>query len=246
MKFTGVAVSIALAGLVSAAALPPIPGSNAVGGLENTAGMKRGAGDAVSGLTYGVSSSLNGVTGIAGSVAGTGESTTAGAVGTVEKGVAGALPGAKRQLGPAEGVVGGATGATEGLLAAAGGAVGVKRDGADALSGAVYGTTSSLNGVTGIAGSVAGTAESTTAGAVGTVEKGVAGVLPAKRQLGGVGNIVDASLVNDFSMLTGNPAGLIGALGGVQAALASNKITSGQIATIPAELQHVVAFIYTP
>lgn len=102
----------------------------------------------------------------------------------------------------------------------------MKRDGGDALSGATYGLTSSLNGVTGIAGSVAGTAESTTSGAVGTVEKGVAGALPgkfpwvilttkthimtltifciAKRQLGGLGTVVGASLTNDLSMLSGS------------------------------------------
>lgn len=108
MKFTGFAVSFALAGAVSVAALPALPGGSAVSGLENTVGsvgggaLKRGDTDAVSGATYGLTSSLNGVTGIAGSVAGTAESTTSGAVGTVEKGAAGILPG-KSSLGVVSG-----------------------------------------------------------------------------------------------------------------------------------------------
>ncbi|KAJ5093388.1 hypothetical protein N7456_009249 [Penicillium angulare] len=218
----------------------------AVGGIEGAVddtlgGFKRDGADALGGAVYGITSSLNGVTGIAGSVAGTAESTTSGAVGTVEKGVSGIVP-AKRQLDGAEGAVDGIEGAAEGILA------GVKRDDGDALSGAVYGATSSLNGVTGIAGSVAGTAESTTSGAVGTVEQGLANALPAKRQLGGLGGlgtVVDASLTNDLSMLSGNPSGLIGALGGLQVALAKGDITHGQISNIPVEMQHVVAFLYT-
>lgn len=99
MKFTGFAVSFALTGAVSVAALPALPGGSAINGLEHTvesvggSALKRGGTDAISGASYGLASNLNGVTGIAGSIAGTAGSTTAGAVGTVEKGVAGVLPG---------------------------------------------------------------------------------------------------------------------------------------------------------
>ncbi|KAJ5547243.1 hypothetical protein N7494_004828 [Penicillium frequentans] len=189
MKFTGFAISFALAGSVSAADIPAVPGNAAIDNLEGTLGkvtevVKRDGTDAIS---------------------------------------------AKRQLEGIEGAVGGVVGA--GLAA------GVKRDGG-AVSGAAYGITSSPNGVTGVAGSVAGTAESTTSGAVGTVEAEVAGIVPAKRQLPGLGNVVSASLANDLGMLSGNPSGLIGAL-------SSGGILPSQVATFPAELQHVVTYLYT-
>lgn len=98
MKFTGFAVSFALVGAVSAAALPAVPGAAAIDNLEGTLGkvtgaVKRDETDALTGAIYGTTESLNGVTGIAGSVAGTAESTTSGAVGTVEAEVAGIVPG---------------------------------------------------------------------------------------------------------------------------------------------------------
>ncbi|KAJ5648341.1 hypothetical protein N7490_004713 [Penicillium lividum] len=298
MKFTGFSVSLALAGLVSSAALPVVPGGSAVGGVVNTvtgalSGLKRDGGDALSGAAYGVSGTLNGVTGIAGSAAGTAESTSAGAVGTVEHTVTGVAP-TKRQVGglmntvkgatsdviggvtaglkrdggdAVSGAVYGATSSLNGVTGIAGsaagtvestssgavgtvehtvsGAVPTKRDGGDAVSGAVYGATSSLNGVTGIAGSLAGTGESTTSGAVGTVEHEVAGITPSKRQLPGAGQVVDASIKNDLGMLSGNPSGLIGALGGLQAALSTGGILPSQISTLPAEMQLVVAYLYT-
>ncbi|KAJ6093189.1 hypothetical protein N7486_008478 [Penicillium sp. IBT 16267x] len=306
MKFTGFTVSVALAGVVSAAALPTLPGGSVVSGIENTAdgtfgNLKRDGGDAVSGLVYGITGSTNGLTGIAGSAAGTAESTSSGLLGTAESTVSGAVP-AKRQLGGlldgaestvgslkrdagdalsglaygitsstngATGIVGSAAGTAEstssGLVGTAesmvsgavpakrqldsventaGGALGdVKRD--DALTGLAYGITSSTNGATGIVGSAAGTAESTSAGLVGTAESMVSGAVPAKRQLPGAGNIVDASLKNDLAMLSGNPSGLIGALGGLQAALSTGGILPSQITSLPAEMQLVVAYLYT-
>ncbi|KAJ5541438.1 hypothetical protein N7494_006514 [Penicillium frequentans] len=248
MKFTGFTFSVALAGIVSAAALPTIPGRTAVGDIENSpennaanniegtlGALKRDGGDAVSGLVYGVTGATNGATGIVGSAAGTAESTSSGLVGTAESTVSGAVP-AKRQLRPVEGAVDSIADATIGSL---------KRDGGDAVSGLVYGVTESTNGATGIVGSAAGTAESTSSGLVGTAEKTVAGAVPAKRQLPGAGNIVKASVKNDLGMLSGNPSGLIGALGGLQAALATGGILPSQISSLPAELQLVVGYLYT-
>jgi hypothetical protein len=101
MKFTGFTFSVALAGVVSAAALPTIPGAGVVSGVENTAEgalsiLKRDGGDAVSGLVYGVTGATNGATGIVGSAAGTAESTSSGLVGTAESTVSGAVPGKPR------------------------------------------------------------------------------------------------------------------------------------------------------
>ncbi|KAJ6011265.1 hypothetical protein N7451_002677 [Penicillium sp. IBT 35674x] len=319
MKFTGFTFSVALAGIVSAAALPTIPGRTAVGGIENSpennaannvegtlGALKRDGGDAVSGLVYGVTGAANGATGIVGSAAGTAESTSSGLVGTAESTISGAVP-AKRQLRTVEGAVDsladatigslkrdegdaasglvyGVTGATNGAVGIVGSAAGTaestssglvgtaestvsgavpakrqvggvvdeventlgfKRDGSDAVSGLVYGVTESTNGATGIVGSAAGTVESTSSGLVGTAESTVAGAVPAKRQLPGAGNIVKASVQNDLAMLSGNPSGLIGALGGLQAALATGGILPSQISSLPAELQLVVGYLYT-
>ncbi|KAJ5792974.1 uncharacterized protein N7503_008952 [Penicillium pulvis] len=316
MKFTGFTFSVAIAGIVSAAALPTIPGRTAVGGIENSpennaannvegtlGALKRDGGDAASGLVYGVTGATNGATGIIGSAAGTAESTSSGLVGTAESTVSGAVP-AKRQEGGvigsledtlgalkrdggdavsglvygvtestngATGIVGSAAGTAEstssGLVGTAestvsgavpakrqeGGVIGsledtlgaLKRDGGDAVSGLVYGVTELTNGATGIVGSAAGTAESTSSGLVGTAESTVAGAVPAKRQLPGAGNIVKASVENDLAMLSGNPSGLIGALGGLQGALATGGILPSQISSLPAELQLVVGYLYT-
>ncbi|KAJ5594748.1 uncharacterized protein N7459_000956 [Penicillium hispanicum] len=214
MKFTGFAVSLALAGMVSAAAIPGIPGaSGAVAGLEGAAKgtlaglasreIKRGEGDALAGATEGVASSLNGVTGIAGSAAGTVESTTSNAAYTGENLVSGAVPVHKH------------------------------RD----MSGVTGNTVPSLG--SGALGSVAGTAGHAvpeTSGATGGL---------VKRILPGAGNVAKASVENDLAMLSGNPSGLIGALGGLHSALASHEITSGQIAALPTALQEVVAYLYT-
>ena len=103
MKFTGIAVSLALAGVDSSAALPTVPGiSTAEGALAGTTGAVEGltagiAGkrqlDAVQPITESAASSLNGVTGVTGSAVGTVASTVGGAAGTVENGVTGALGG---------------------------------------------------------------------------------------------------------------------------------------------------------
>lgn len=93
MKFTGFVASLALAGMVSAAALPTVPGLNgAVEGTEGAvkatlAGLTHGAKrqlDALYPATNAVGSSLNGVTGITGSAVGTVGSTVGGGVGTAE------------------------------------------------------------------------------------------------------------------------------------------------------------------
>ncbi|KAJ5918413.1 hypothetical protein N7466_009069 [Penicillium verhagenii] len=236
--------------------LSALPGGTVVGEVEGTTeaavgSVKRdGSTDAVAGAVYGVTSSTNGIVGVAGSAAGTGESTAAGAVGTVESTAAGVIP-AKREVPGLNGlsalpggtVVGEVEGTAEG--AAAGMKRDVKRDSTDALTGTVYGVTESTNGLVGIAGSAAGTAETTSAGAVGTVESTVAGVVPAKRQLPGLGNVVDASVQNDLGMLTGNPSGLIGALAGLQTALSTGNILPSQISSLPVEFEYVVEFLYT-
>ena len=97
MKFTGFAASLALAGMVSAAALPQVPGLNgAVKGMEGAAegtlaalthGAKRQL-DALYPVPKAVGSSLNGVTGTTGSAVGTAGSTVSGAAGTAENAVA--------------------------------------------------------------------------------------------------------------------------------------------------------------
>ncbi|KAJ5953160.1 hypothetical protein N7454_000056 [Penicillium verhagenii] len=234
-------------------ALNGVTGGSAVGDVEGMAEgtvsrVKRdGSSDAVGGAVYGVTGSTNGIVGVVGSAAGTGESASAGAVGTVESTVAGVVP-AKREVPgltglngvPSGTAVGDVEGMAEGTVAS------VKRDGStDALTGTVYGVTESTNGLVGIVGSAAGTGESTSAGAVGTVESTVAGVVPAKRQLPGLGNVVDASVQNDLGMLTGNPSGLIGALAGLQTALSTGNILPSQISSLPVEFEYVVEFLYT-
>lgn len=105
MKFTRFAFSLAFAGVVSAAAIPGVPGipssDGTVAGVEGAAagtlagltqGAKRQFGlEAVNPVTESVGSSLNGVTGVTGSAVGTVESTIAGAAGTAEKAVADTL-----------------------------------------------------------------------------------------------------------------------------------------------------------
>lgn len=105
MKFTGFAVSLALAGVVSAAALPAgIPGTGgAVAGVEGAAkgtlagltgghSVKRQV-SALDPIAESVASTLNGGTGVVGGAVGTVESTVGGAAGTAEKTVAGIVPG---------------------------------------------------------------------------------------------------------------------------------------------------------
>lgn len=124
MKFSAFATSLAFVGLVSAAAIPETPiVEGTVQGVEAAAGstlanIKRDDADALSGATYGVTSSLNGLTGIAGSLAGTAESTTSGAVGTVESTATGILP-AKRELDAVTGALGGTVDTTVGATTGA-------------------------------------------------------------------------------------------------------------------------------
>lgn len=104
MKFTGLAISLAFAGIASAAAIPGVPGvGGTVAGVEGAAagtlaGLTHGAKRQLLGLgtvapvTESVGSSMNGVTGITGSAVGTAGSTVAGAVGTAEKTIADTVP----------------------------------------------------------------------------------------------------------------------------------------------------------
>ncbi|CAI7643266.1 unnamed protein product [Penicillium crustosum] len=165
MKFTGLTVSLALAGLGYSAALPvpnnaegTVPGiESAVGGLTgaaagfvapitSTAGGLAGAikrdGTAPLGETVkSVPSLANGAVAIAGGAVGTGESLVSGVAGTAENAVPGASPAAKPII--KETKAGGLTGA-------------VKRDE----------TVPSLaNSAVGIAGSAVGTAENAVSGA---------------------------------------------------------------------------------
>ncbi|KAJ5115407.1 hypothetical protein NUU61_001166 [Penicillium alfredii] len=117
MKFTGFAVSLALAGVVSAGVIPAA--SNIDGTVAGTEGaavgavapvtdstghivddathsvrglggaIKRDAGNEVGAATQALPGAVNGATGIAGSAVGTTESTVSGAAGTVEGTVAG-------------------------------------------------------------------------------------------------------------------------------------------------------------
>lgn len=105
MKFTGFAVSLALAGMASSAALPVLPNlsgpEGAIGGIEGAAGgivagavpgVKRQL-EVVQPVTESVASSLNGGTGVVGSAVGTVESTVGGAAGTAENSATGVLGG---------------------------------------------------------------------------------------------------------------------------------------------------------
>ncbi|CAG8228231.1 unnamed protein product [Penicillium nalgiovense] len=189
MKFTGLTVSIAFAGLGYSAALPVLGNVNgAVSGVEgvvggatgsaanivapitSTAGGLTGAlkrdNTAVLGETVETIPSLaNSAVGIAGGAVGTGESLVSGAAGTAENAVAGAGSAAKR--GPND-LVGGALGSDLPDIiqeATAGGLGGVlKRDGTAALGDTVETIPSLANSAVGIAGSAVGTTESAVAG----------------------------------------------------------------------------------
>lgn len=196
MKFTGFTLSLALTSMVSAAAIPALPGTDGVvGGLEGAAegivagvagGHLRRQLEVVQPVTEGVASSLNGGTGIVGSAVGTVESTGQGAVGTAESTVSGTLGGVKRQLAAVQPVTEGVASSLNGGTGIVGSAVGtaksavgsvrhVKRQ-LEVAQPVTEGVASSLNGGTGIVGSAVGTAESTGQGAVGTVESFVARV----------------------------------------------------------------------
>ncbi|KAF7526880.1 hypothetical protein PCG10_003434 [Penicillium crustosum] len=182
MKFTGLTVSLALAGLGYSAALPvpnnaegTVPGiESAVGGLTgaaagfvapitSTAGGLAGAikrdGTAPLGETVkSVPSLANGAVAIAGGAVGTGESLVSGVAGTAENAVPGASPAAKRQLN--NDLIGSTLGSAIPAI--------IKETKAGGLTGAVKRdeTVPSLaNSAVGIAGSAVGTAENAVSGA---------------------------------------------------------------------------------
>lgn len=187
--------------MVSAAAIPALPGADGVVGVVEGAaqGIVTGVTDGhmkrqlevAQPVTEGVKSSLNGGTGIVGSAVGTVESTGQGAVGTAESAIAGAghvkresdsLSGSDNAvLGDSIGEitrsasmlpVAGVVGTAESTIAGAGH---VKRQ-LEVVKPVAEGVASSLNGGTGIVGSAVGTAESTSQGAVYTVENSVSGI----------------------------------------------------------------------
>ncbi|KAJ5439720.1 uncharacterized protein N7458_010718 [Penicillium daleae] len=220
MKFTGFTLSLALTSMVSAAAIPALPGTDGVvGGLEGAAegivagvagGHLRRQLEVVQPVTEGVASSLNGGTGIVGSAVGTVESTGQGAVGTAESTVSGTLGGVKRQLAAVQPV-------TEGVA-------------------------SSLNGRTGIVGSAVGTAESTGQGAVRTAESTVGGVRHVKRQLEVAQPVTEgvASSLNGGTGIVGSAVGTAestgqGAVGTVESFVAGvGSAAKRQLGNLPA------------
>ncbi|CAI7658935.1 unnamed protein product, partial [Penicillium palitans] len=210
MKFTGLTVSLALAGLGYSAALPVLGSAEgtvsgiegAVGGvtgsaanivapITSTAGGLTGAikrdGTAALGDTVETIPSLaNGAVSIAGSAVGTGESLVSGVAGTAENTVSGASPAAKRQLN--NDLVGSTLGSAVPAIiqqAKAGGLAGaIKRDETAALGETVETVPSLANSAVTIAGSAVGTGESLVSGVAGTAENTVSGASPAaKRQL---------------------------------------------------------------
>ncbi|KAJ5234978.1 uncharacterized protein N7469_004146 [Penicillium citrinum] len=240
MKFTGLAVSLALAGVVSSAALPTVPGiSTSEGALAGAQGAADGltagiAGkrqlDAVQPITESAASSLNGVTGVTGSAVGTVESTVGGAAGTAENGVTGVLGASKRQL---EGVTGTVTGLLNG--------VGGKRQ-LDAVQPVSESVASTLNGGTGIVGGAVGTAESTVGGVAGTAETAVSsGLGNVKRQFGNLPATFQQTGTDVLAGLSGNPSGIYGALNNLRTVVAAGEISPDQISNLPAAVQGVIA-----
>ncbi|OOQ87867.1 hypothetical protein PEBR_14967 [Penicillium brasilianum] len=252
MKFTGFTFSFALAGMVSAAAIPGLPGADGVvGGVKGAAeGIVTGVADShlkrqlanVQPITEGVASSLNGGTGIVGSAVGTAESTGQGAVGTVESTIAGAAH-VKRQFadGDALNLLTYDDGTGKPTLKNVNNVAGLKRQ-LDVVQPVTEGVASSLNGATGIVGGAVGTAESTSQGAVGTAESTVAGVGHAKRQLKEVQPVTDgvASSLNGATGIVGSAAGTAestsqGAVGTVESTVAGvGSAAKRQLGNLPA------------
>ncbi|KAJ5208846.1 hypothetical protein N7449_003225 [Penicillium cf. viridicatum] len=205
MKFTGLTVSLALAGLSYSAALPVLGNAEGtVSGIEGTVGRVTGSAanivapitSTAGGLTSAIKrddtaalgetvetipSIANGAVAIAGSAAGTGESLVSGAAGTAENAVSGSA--AKRQLND---LIGSTLGSAIPAIiqeAKAGGVAGaVKRDGTAALGETVEAIPNLANSASTIASSAVGTGESLVSGAAGTAENAVPGSA-AKRQL---------------------------------------------------------------
>ncbi|KAJ9485841.1 hypothetical protein VN97_g7494 [Penicillium thymicola] len=208
MKFTGLTVSLALAGLSYSAAIPVLgnaedtvsgiegavggvtgPAANIAAPITSTAGGLTGAikrdGTAALGETVETIPSLaNGAVGIAGSAVGTGESLVSGVAGNAENTVSGVGPAGKRQLN--NDLIGSTLGSAVPAIiqqAKAGGLSGAtKRDGTAALGETVETVPNLANSAVGIAGSAVGTGESLVSGVAGTAENAVSGSA-AKRQL---------------------------------------------------------------
>lgn len=168
MKFTHFTLSLALTSMVSAAAIPALPGADGVvGGLE-------GAAD---GVVAGVAGGhLKRQTQILDPVE---EEVSNGSIDNIDNVVQNTLGGFKRQVFGVDTVEQDLGNNLAGHL---------KRQ-LEVVQPVTEGVASSLNGGTGIVGSAVGTAESTGQGAVGTVEGTVAGAAHVKRQLPGVDTI---------------------------------------------------------
>lgn len=125
MKFTGFAVSFALAGIVSSAALPTVPGlsgsEGAIGGIEGAA----------EGITAGIGGAKRQLAGV--------QNTAAGLVG-------GAVPGVKRQLEVIQPVTEGVASSLNGGTGVVGSAVGT----VESTGGGIAGTAE--KSVTGVLG----------------------------------------------------------------------------------------------
>ncbi|KAJ5493064.1 hypothetical protein N7539_001810 [Penicillium diatomitis] len=217
MKFTGVAVSLALTGMASAAALPPmIPGTGSLTGslysLGSGAGGLQGA-SAAEGVLGGIGKREPGTAGLPGA-----ESLIGGLGGL--GGAGGGLQGANGLIGglgrPSTGglndrasdtsdVVGEASNKSRGEKGqgAIGGTPipGLPKRQLAAAQPVTNGAGSSLNGATGTAGSAVGTGESTGQGAAGTAEQMVANAghlkprsdvlgLLGTKSLGGAGDVI--------------------------------------------------------
>ncbi|KAJ5386672.1 hypothetical protein N7509_009213 [Penicillium cosmopolitanum] len=240
MKFTGIAVSFALVGIVSSAALPPVGLPNmsvpegAIGGLERTAGgIVTGAAKRqlqyIQPVTESVASSMNGGTGVVGSAVGTVESTVGGAAGTAENSVTGVLGAAKRQIkNSVEEVV---RPLEDGLLR--------RKDPIQPVSEAVAST---LNGGTGVVGGAVGTVESTTGGVAGTAENTVSnGLAHVKRQFGNLPATMQQTGTDVLAGLSGNPSGIYGALANLQMIVAAGKLNPSDINDPTGAVQRVIA-----
>lgn len=241
MKFTGFTISLALAGVVSSAALPSLPNlsgpEGAIGGIEGAAGgLTAGIAGAkrqlevVQPVTESVASSLNGGTGVAGSAVGTVESTVGGVAGTAENSVTGALGAVKRQLNGVET-------AAAGLL----NGVGAKRQ-LEVVQPVTESVASTLNGGTGVVGGAVGTVESTVGGAAGTAENAVSnGLGNVKRQFGNLPATFQQTGTDVLAGLSGNPSGIYGALANLQTIVAAGELSPSDISNLPAAVQRVIA-----
>ncbi|EPS29971.1 hypothetical protein PDE_04921 [Penicillium oxalicum 114-2] len=205
MKFTGVTVSLALTGMASAAALPPlIPGAGGLtSGLGGLGGLGGNAGDSdgSNGELQG-SNVLDGVLGgsVKRQLKSAGLPDVAGLAGG-PSGIIGALGAGSQD--PSQGPLGG-------LL---GGIPGLEQSQLETAQPVANGAGSSLDGATGIAGSAAGTAETTSQGAADTAEHTVTGMDPVKRQLESLGLPGTGSLDRTIGGITGGVTG--GSTGGI-------------------------------